>query len=204
MEEFQQYLQQLKGVLDSLPLETLGLICDVLYRAYEDDHMVFIFGNGGSAALASHLACDLGKGTHSPRVDGLEMAGVRRLKVFSVTDNVPMITAWANDAAYDDVFAEQIENFIGAGDVAFAISGSGNSRNVLKALNVARGRRAVTVGMTGFKGGKMKDLLDYAIVVPCSSIQQIEDTHLVLAHLIYLNLRQRITQRHGKAVVCSD
>ena len=192
MESFRRYVRELKEVLDQLPLDGLQSICDILYKAYQDDQTVFIFGNGGSAALASHMACDLGKGTHSPHPDPHRMKGVKRLKVFAVTDNVPMITAWANDASYEDVFAEQIEIFIEPGDVAFGVSGSGNSPNVVKALKVARDKGAVTVGLTGFQGGKMKSLLDYGIVVPSNLMQQIEDVHLILAHLIFLNLRERV------------
>lgn len=193
MDSFGQYLLELRGLLGRLPLDRLRQICDCIYGAYQDDRTVFIFGNGGSAALASHLACDLGKGTHCPLPDSTH-ATVKRLKVFSVTDNVPMMTAWANDAAYEDIFAEQIENFLRPGDVAFGISGSGNSSNVLKALKLARAKDAITVGLTGFQGGKMKDLLDFGIVVPCNNMQQIEDTHLILAHLIFLDLRERITR----------
>jgi D-sedoheptulose 7-phosphate isomerase len=195
VQAFSRYLLELKGILDALPLDRLQQICDVIYKAYEDDRTVFIFGNGGSAALASHMVCDLGKGTHSPCPGAQDLNGVKRLKVFSVTDNVPMITAWANDAAYEDIFAEQIENFVQPGDVAFGISGSGNSPNVLKALKLAREKRAITVGLTGFQGGKIRELLDYGIVVPSSSMQQIEDSHLVLAHMIFLNLKRRILER---------
>jgi len=201
MNRFNQYLLELRGLLDKLPLDGLQQICDCLYEAYEDDQTVFIFGNGGSAALASHLACDLGKGTHSPLPNLANSKPVKRLKVFSVTDNVPMMTAWANDAAYEDIFAEQIENFLRPRDVAFGISGSGNSPNVLKALRLAREKDAVTVGLTGFQGGKMKDLLDFGIVVPCNHMQQIEDTHLILAHLIFLDLKERIARlRNGDSV----
>jgi D-sedoheptulose 7-phosphate isomerase len=192
MEDFSQYVGEVQDILGRLPLEQLQAICDALYRAYENDQTIFVFGNGGSAALASHLACDLGKGTHAPCPPTLDMSGVRRIKVFSVTDNVPMITAWANDAAYEDIFVEQIENFIRPGDVAFGISGSGNSPNVLKALQLARERNATTVGFTGFQGGKMRNLLDYGIVVPSNSMQQIEDVHLVMGHLVFLNLRDRV------------
>jgi D-sedoheptulose 7-phosphate isomerase len=192
MYDFCHYVVELTRVLEHLPLEPLERICEVLYKAYEDDRVVFVFGNGGSAALASHIACDLGKGTHSPCPSNVDMSGVKRLKVFSVTDNVPMLTAWANDAAYEDVFAEQIENFVQPGDVAFAISGSGNSPNVLKALRVAREKGATTVGLTGSLGGKMKELLDLAIIVPSDSMQHIEDAHLVLSHMIFLNVRARI------------
>ncbi len=124
------------------------------------------------------------------------MSGVRRVKALSLTDNDPMISAWANDAAYADIFAEQIENFIQPGDVAFGISGSGNSPKVLKALKVAREKGATILGLIGFDGGKVKRLLDYGIIVPNGSMQQIEDVHLVLAHLIFLDIRHRIwTQR---------
>jgi D-sedoheptulose 7-phosphate isomerase len=112
----------------------------------------------------------------------------------SLTDNVPTLTAWSNDSSYEDVFAEQMVNFIQPRDVAFAISGSGNSPNVLKALALARRVGAVTVGLTGFQGGKMKNLLDCGIVVPADNMQQVEDCHLVLAHLIFLDLRERIAR----------
>jgi D-sedoheptulose 7-phosphate isomerase len=195
MESFRRYVEELQQVLDGLPLDGAGAIsdiCDVLYKAYQYDRTVFIFGNGGSAALASHMACDLAKGTHCPHPDPHLMKQVKRLKVFAVTDNVPMITAWANDYSYEDIFAEQIENFIQSGDVVLGISGSGNSPNVLKGLKVARAKGAITVGLTGYQGGKMKELLDYAVIVPCNNMQQIEDVHLVLSHLMFLNLKDRI------------
>jgi len=189
---FGQYIAEIKDILDRLALDSLQRICDVLYEAYGRDRTIFIFGNGGSAALASHMVCDLGKGTHCPPPGSLEMTGIRRLKAIALTDNVPLITAWGNDSAYENIFAEQMENFIQPGDIAFGISGSGNSPNVLKALGLARAKGGITVGLTGFQGGKMKDLLDYGIVVPSSCMQQIEDVHLVLAHLMFVNLRERI------------
>jgi D-sedoheptulose 7-phosphate isomerase len=195
MEAFSRYLDELTTSLGKVPLDRVQQICDVLYQAYEEDRTIFVFGNGGSAALASHFACDVGKGTHAPCPKSLDMHGVRRIKVLSVTDNVPMISAWANDAAYEDIFWEQIDNFVQPRDVAFGISGSGNSPNVLKALQMSRQRGAITVGFTGFQGGKMKDLLDYGIIVPSNSMQQIEDVHLVLSHLVFLNLRDRVQAR---------
>jgi D-sedoheptulose 7-phosphate isomerase len=184
------YLADLRRVLDALPLEPARRAVDIFEEAYRTDHTVFLFGNGGSAALASHLAADLGKGTHVPGPASL--AGVKRLKVMALTDNVPLMTAWANDSAYDRVFAEQMENFITAGDVAFGISGSGNSPNVLRALELARQKQATTVGLVGRGGGKMNALLDCAIIVPSSHMQKVEDAHLVLAHLIFLDFKSRI------------
>lgn len=198
MEQFQRYLEEGRGILSELPLDGLRQICDVIYEAYEKQRTIFVFGNGGSASLASHLACDLGKGTHAPRPEALDMEAVPRVKVLSITDNVPMITAWGNDSAYEDIFVEQIENFIEPRDVAFGISGSGNSPNVLKALNLARQKGATTVGLTGFQGGKMKNLLDYGIVVPSDSMQHIEDVHQVLVHLVFLDIRDRVQARGRK------
>lgn len=184
------YLAELKTVLDNLPLQQVSRAADILFECYQADRTVFTFGNGGSGALASHLVADLGKGTHFPGPK--ELAAVRRLRAMAVTDNMPMVTAWANDTHYEDVFMRQIENFLQPEDVAFAISGSGNSPNVLKALAYARGAGATTIGLGGFGGGKMKDLLDCPIIVPSSNMQQVEDAHLVISHMIFLDLKDRI------------
>jgi D-sedoheptulose 7-phosphate isomerase len=184
------YLADLNKVLGALPLEAARRAVDILEEAYRANHTVFLFGNGGSAALTSHLAADLGKGTHVPGPASLE--GVKRLKVLALTDNVPKLTAWANDTDYERVFAEQMENFIAAGDVAFGISGSGNSASVLRGLELAREKGATTVGLVGSGGGKMNALLDCAIIVPSDHMQKVEDAHLVLAHLIFLDFKSRI------------
>jgi len=184
------YLAELRTVLDNLPLQQISRAADILFECYQTDRTVFTFGNGGSGALASHLVADLGKGTHFPGPK--ELATVRRLRAMAVTDNMPMVTAWANDTHYEDVFMRQIENFLQPEDVALAISGSGNSPNVLKALAYARGAGATTIGLGGFGGGKMKDLLDCPIIVPSSNMQQVEDAHLVISHMIFLDLKNRI------------
>jgi D-sedoheptulose 7-phosphate isomerase len=157
----------------------------MLVNAYEQQHAIFLFGNGGSAALASHFACDLGKGT----VNGSS----KRFRVIALTDNVPLMTAWANDSHYDDIFSEQLANFAGPGDVAFAISGSGNSPNVLKALRTARQAGSTTAGLTGFSGGKMLGLCDACIVVPCDNMQIIEDLHLCVAHSLFTCIRAKLS-----------
>jgi len=187
---FASYLTELKGILDDLPLGDLQRAADIIYHAYQNDRTVILFGNGGSAALASHLATDFAKGTHFPGPASLK--NVRRLKAISLTDNVPLLTAWSNDLSYEEAFAGQMENLIRARDVAFAISGSGNSPNVLRALELARRTGATTIGLTGCGGGKMKDLLDCPIVVPSNHMQQVEDAHLILAHLLFLDLKARI------------
>jgi D-sedoheptulose 7-phosphate isomerase len=189
-EEYSKYLAGLKSLMDELPIQSAMCAAEILFRAYQSDRVVFLFGNGGSAALASHMAADLGKCTHFPGPEWI--APVKRLKALSVSDNTPMLTAWANDTSYDNVFAGQIENFIQKDDVAFGISGSGNSLNVLRALELARRKGATTVGLVGCGGGKMQALLDCAMLVPCHNMQQVEDAHVILSHLIFLDLKRRI------------
>lgn len=160
-----------------MPFDEVDRVATLLVRAYEHEHSIFVFGNGGSAALASHFACDLGKGT----VNGSR----KRFRVMALTDNVPLMTAWANDSKYEDIFAEQLANFARPGDLAFAISGSGNSPNVLNALRAANEIGSTTIGLTGFAGGKMRAMCDACIVVPCDNMQIIEDLHLCVAHSLF-------------------
>lgn len=173
-----QYFEGLQRVVIALPYEAINQIADVLLKANASGRMVYLFGNGGSAALASHFACDLGKGTTCCN-------GGKRFRVLALTDNLPTLTAWANDSSYEDVFSEQLRNFVQPQDVAFAISGSGNSNNVLNALQVAREAGATTIGISGFRGGKMKSLCDICIVVPSNDMQIIEDLHVGMAHAIF-------------------
>jgi len=181
------YLNLVGNTLAKLPTGTIDDIVGVLCRAYEREHTIFVFGNGGSAALASHFVCDLGKGT--VRGSG------KRFKVIALTDNVPLITAWANDSSYENIFAEQLANLIRSDDVAFAISGSGNSKNVLKALKVARNSGAITVGLSGFQGGEMKGLCDTCMIVPSNNMQVIEDLHLSIAHAVFTAVKERMSTR---------
>jgi len=167
-----------------VPFEDVDRVAGLLVHAYEHERSIFLFGNGGSAALASHFACDLGKGT----VNGSK----KRFRVMALTDNVPLMTAWANDSKYEDIFAEQLANFAQRGDVTFAISGSGNSPNVLRALRLAQELGSTTIGLTGFAGGKMRALCDACIVVPCDNMQIIEDLHLCVAHSLFTCVRARI------------
>jgi D-sedoheptulose 7-phosphate isomerase len=180
------YFRNHFGILQQLPHEAIDAVTDALWEAYQQDRTLFVFGNGGSAALASHSACDFGKGT--------VINGNRRFRVMSLTDNVPLMTAWANDQRYEDVFAEQLRPFVQPNDVIFAISGSGNSTNVLNGLQVARDSGARTVGLTGFQGGRMKLLCDLCVVIPSNSMQLIEDFHVSVTHAIFLALRQRIVE----------
>jgi len=184
------YLLAAQDVLARVDHAIVDRMVDVIWRGYEEGRTLFLFGNGGSAALASHFACDIGKGT---------IAGKRkRLKTVALTDNVALITAWANDKAYDMIFAEQLESLAEKGDVALAISGSGNSPNVIRGLEAARRIGAETLVLTGFEGGQAKPLADLCLVVPSDSMQLIEDAHLCATHAIFLAIRQRMMQTNGE------
>ena len=183
-----QYFEELQRVVVLLPHSTIDQIADELVKAYESGRTVYLFGNGGSASLASHFACDLGKGT-------AYCNGGKRFRVLALTDNLPTLTAWANDSSYEDVFSEQLRNFVQPGEVALAISGSGNSKNVLNALRVAREAGATTVGISGFQGGEMKSLCDICVTVPSNNMQIIEDLHLAMAHSIFRIVYGRISRR---------
>jgi len=182
-----QYFDELQRVMVSFPKDGINQIANTLVVAYDAGRTVYLCGNGGSAALASHFACDLGKGI-------AYCNGGKRLRALSLTDNLPTLTAWANDSSYEDVFSEQLRNFVQPRDVALAISGSGNSKNVLNALRVAREAGATTVGISGFQGGEMKSLCDICVVVPSNNMQIIEDLHLAMAHSIFRIVYSRISR----------
>jgi len=180
------YFDDVSRVIANMPFTAVDRIVEVLIEAYESDRRIYLFGNGGSAALASHFACDLGKGAAN--------GSGKRFQALALTDNIPMMTAWANDANYEDIFAEQLVNFVRPGDIAFAISGSGKSPNVLKALKVGRQAEAFTIGLTGFRGGDMKDLCDVCLIIPSDNMQIIEDLHLSVTHAVFTALRAKICQ----------
>ena len=179
------YFQEVNRLIPRLPYQELDRIISVIMEAYDGGRTVFIFGNGGSAASASHMMCDMNKGTIDPTQQ-------RRLKTMALTDNVPLITAWGNDTNYEKIFAEQLMNFVASQDVAFAISGSGNSPNVLLALKAAKDAGAITVGLAGYQGGKMKALCDICAVVPCDNMQMIEDMHHAMLHSMFTVVKNRI------------
>ena len=191
------YFDRYAKLVSELPYIEMEHVIDLLQATYEQERRVFLFGNGGSAALASHFACDLGKGTISDAARG------KRFRVLSLTDNISLITAWANDTSYDRVFAEQLKNFIQPGDIAFGISASGSSPNVLNALKVAREAEGITVGLTGFRGGKMPQLCDFCIVIPSDNMQIIEDMQLGITHAIFTALRYRIVDQGTCQTACA-
>ncbi len=179
----EQYIEESLAWLRRLPLEDVRAAVGLLYEAAMQGRTIYLFGNGGSASTASHLACDLGKNTF---VNGT------RLRAVALTDNMAMFSAYANDEGYANVFSEQLRTLASPGDVAVAISGSGNSPNVIAAMEVARGAGAATIGISGMGGGKLARVVDVAIVVASDRMDQVEDAHLLLAHLICETLRERV------------
>ena len=179
-----RYLRQLEQTVHNMPRDQIWAVIDVLMGAWRERRQIFLLGNGGSAATASHMANDLNKLTITD--------GKPRFKVIALTDNVPLITAWGNDTAYEDIFAEQMLNFLEPGDVVIGISASGKSPNVLKAIRVAKNHGAVTIGFTGDKGGQLKELVDYYVIIPDEHICRQEDGHVILEHAIANTLRDLI------------
>ena len=183
------YFSFLERSASTLAWDRIDLIARLLYRAYEEERTTFLFGNGGSASLASHFACDLCKGT---RIEGSHRQ--KPFRATALTDNVATLTAWANDVSYEDVFSEQLRGVVESGDIAVAISCSGNSRNVLKALKLAKDSGAITVGIGGFEGGAMIALCDTSLIVRCDNMQIIEDLHLSIAHCLFTLVRNQIAE----------
>ncbi len=183
-DDIERYWQELMAVRQSMPYHLLARIGEILWACYQRGGTVFVLGNGGSAATASHFACDLMKGTR--------IGTAPTFRVVSLNDNVPLLTAWANDTSYDRVFAEQLVALVRPGDVVVAISCSGNSPNVLAAAAAARSSGATTIALTGKSGGRLRHLSDVVVRVPLASIEQVEDAHLVIGHSLCVALRERL------------
>jgi D-sedoheptulose 7-phosphate isomerase len=182
MNDLSKYLADVAESLDRAPLESLERVLAVLQEARRAGRMVFVFGNGGSAATASHIVCDFAKNTRR--------RGAPLLRVVGLTDNIPSLTAYANDEGYDQVFAQQLENLIRPRDVVIGISTSGNSPNALAAIQVARHHQATTIGFTAFDGGRLGALVDIEVRAPVSRVDVAEDLHLMYEHMITARLRE--------------
>jgi len=191
LESINRYITELEQMVRTISLPNLEAVLGILERVYRNGHRVFVMGNGGSAATASHFALDLAKNTIT--------IGAPRLKAISLTDHVPLITAWSNDTAYEHIFAEQLANMIERGDAAIGISASGNSPNVINALNLANRSGASTIGLLGATGGKIKDIVDVYVLAPGQNIEQEEDAHMILAHIITRHMRE-IVRNHAQAL----
>ncbi len=179
-----RYLKEVHDLVATLDDSAVPEVVELLLEARRHRRHIFICGNGGSAATASHFVNDLNKGA--------SVTGQRRFRAIGLVDNTPLLMAWSNDRAYEHALAEQLLNFVEPGDVLVAISGSGNSRNVLHAVQAARQHGATTVGITGFDGGKLRHLVDYSLHVDSSCMEQVEDAHMILCHTMTVTLRQLV------------
>ena len=176
MEHVGKYLEELQKIIAHLNKEEIITIISVLEQARDSHKTVFIMGNGGSASNASHFVNGLSQGA--------TVEGKTRFKAIALTDNIPNLLAYGNDYGYDNIFAEQLKNLLSEGDIVIGISGSGNSPNVLKAIEYANTNNAITIGFSGFDGGKLKKMVRYSLHVPCNCMEIVEDVHLALTHLI--------------------
>lgn len=181
-----EYLSRLSDMILRMPREQIYEVIQVLYEAWELGQRIFVCGNGGSAANASHLVNDLSKLTI--------VEGQPRFKVIGLTDNVALMTAWSNDTEYENVYAEQLRNLVEPGDVVIGISASGNSPNILRTMEVAHENQVIRVGLTGASGGRLKELVDYCIMIPDEHIGRQEDGHMIVNHIIANTLRWMITE----------
>ena len=181
------YVGRHSKVLATLDVAAVERAAQAILTAYDEGRTVFICGNGGSATTASHMAADLGKNS--------AMLGKPRLRVLSLSDNMSWFSALGNDLGYENVFVEQIENFLQPGDVLIAISASGNSPNVVKAAEFARAHGGKVVGLVGFKGGKLKEIADIAVHSQIEDYGPVEDSHLMLDHIFVEALREHIRAR---------
>jgi len=181
------YLKKVGELLDALPNPSDRFV-EALYAGFEQGRTVFLIGNGGSAANASHFGQDLAKGTLS------SMSATRRFRVVPLTDNIGFITALANDEGYDSIFEQQLRNLAASGDLLVAISGSGNSPNVIRAAEYAHSIGMTVIGVTGFDGGKLKALADVSVHIPVDDMGMTEALHGVVFHLAMCRLRERLVK----------
>ncbi len=184
------YVSRLKEELDRVDRDALKRWADVIYAAWETGHFVYIIGNGGSGTTASHMAEDLGKS--SLRESDLRDESKKRLKVLSLTDNAGWLMAVGNDLAYDQIFVQQLMNYGQTDDVLLAISGSGNSPNVLNAVDWANRHGLKTFGLTGYSGGKLKTLQQDGLHVALDDMGMVESIHLCLFHWVLNDVFARI------------
>ena len=186
MDAVDLYLTELEAVIHNLSRADVNAVADALMDAWRGRRQIFIIGNGGSAATASHMMNDLNKFTR--------VAGQPRFKAIALTDNVPWLTAVGNDQGYDDIFVEPLMSLLAPGEVILAISASGNSPNIVKAVAYGRAHGARIIGFCGRPGGQLAQLADLKVIVPSDRIGQQEDGHMILDHVLSFALLERVRQ----------
>ncbi|MEX0714001.1 MAG: SIS domain-containing protein [Pirellulales bacterium] len=192
-----QYVARLQQELERVDQAEIRRMAELVYQAWQNEKLVFIFGNGGSGTTATHMSEDLGKSLL--RESDLKDETKKRLKVMSLTDNLGWILAVGNDLGYDQIFVQQLMNYGAAGDLVIAISGSGNSPNVLAAVDWANRHGLTTFGLTGFSGGKLRELAQSGLHVPLPDMGMVESIHLCLFHWVLNDVYARIN-REGRHV----
>ena len=182
-----EYISSAIDTIQQLPVELIEEVIAILQEARFTGKQIFIMGNGGSASTASHFVCDLAKNTKGE--------GWPYFRVIGLTDNMASISAYANDDGYENVFSLQLENLINDGDIVIGISASGNSPNVLNAMDLAEDYKATKIGFTGFTGGKLGQMVDLHIHIPNNNYGQVEDLHLMLEHIIVNALQDEMNSQ---------
>ena len=175
------YLSGIKSLLEKFDTSAFQRIVEKILDAYDAERRIFVMGNGGSGATASHFTCDINKGCC--------MDLNKKFMMICLNDSIPTLLALANDVSYDAVFVEQMKNFFLPGDLVIGISGSGNSPNVLHAIEYARMHQGITIGLSGYSGGKLAALVDIAWIAPVEDMQKIEDMHMIVVHMIMQAVR---------------
>lgn len=194
-EAIDNYFNLLKQSVDGLDRKAIISFVDLLLEARKNGNNIYIMGNGGSASTASHFTCDFNK--------GLSYKKDIRFKMICLNDNIATMLAYSNDLGYENVFVEQLKNFLKKDDVVIGISGSGNSKNILNAIEYANDLGAKTVGLTGFDGGKLKNIVDVSIHADVNNMQVAEDVHMTICHMLY-SVMSPILEVENKEVVCCE
>lgn len=184
------YITDLKLLLDALTPAVIDPLVKILFTAWQEGRTVVMMGNGGSSSSVSHIANDLQK--------NIQLETGRPLKALCITDNTPVLMAWANDTEWENVFAPQIACWVEPGDVVLGVSGSGNSKNILNGIAEANAKGAITIGLAGYGGGKLKEIAQHSLVVESFNMQRVEDVHMVALHLIFCTLLERAKASVGQ------
>lgn len=195
LDKIEGYLNDVKRTLDLIDKNEIKNFIYLLERARESGKFIYIMGNGGSATTASHFCCDFNKGISYGK--SLE----NRYKCICLNDNIATLMAYANDVNYDDIFVEQLKNFLTKDDLVIGISGSGNSENIIRAINYANTVNAETIALTGYTGGILKNISKHSLHIPINNMQIAEDLHLMMFHMTVSVLFQVLNENRSKLLV---
>lgn len=177
IDKINNYMAKLQDTINNLNRAEIEKFIQILIEKRKERKQIFIMGNGGSASTSSHFQCDYNK--------GLSYGKDEKFKFICLNDNIPSLLAYANDICYEDIFVEQLKNYLSAGDLVIGISASGNSKNVIKAIDYANKNGAITFALTGFDGGELKKISKYSINANIDNVQLSEDIHMIICHLVY-------------------